>query len=95
MSKWKPETSGVPQGSVWGPALFNTFVSDMDSEIECTLSKLSNDTNLCGVVSMLEGTDATQRDLDRLERWARENLMKFNKTKCKVLLMGRGNPKLK
>ncbi|KFV09115.1 hypothetical protein N340_03189, partial [Tauraco erythrolophus] len=32
------------------------------------------------------------KDLDRLERWACENLMKFNKAKCKVLHVGRSNP---
>ncbi|RMC15464.1 hypothetical protein DUI87_07656 [Hirundo rustica rustica] len=61
--------NGVPQGPSLGPALINIFVSVMDSGIEGTLSKLAADTKLCGVVSMLQGRDAIQMDMDRFERY--------------------------
>ncbi|GAB0210116.1 hypothetical protein GRJ2_003477400 [Grus japonensis] len=83
-------SSGVGTGT---RAQINISVGDMDSGIECTLSKFADDTKLCGVVETLEGRDAIQRDLDRLERWARANRMKFNKAKCKVLHMGQRDPK--
>ncbi|GAB0176206.1 triadin [Grus japonensis] len=93
MSKWRSVMSDVPQGWVLGLALFNILVGDRESGIEHTRSKFADNTKLCCAVNTLEGRDATQRDPDRLGRWVCANLMKFNKAKCKVVHMGRGNPK--
>ena len=85
----------VPQGSVPGPVLFNVFAGDVDSGIENTFRRFAVDTDLGGAADMLEGRNTIHMDLDRLERWAHTNIMKFNKAKCKVLHLGQSNPKHK
>lgn len=65
--KWCP--SGVHTGT----RVTIIFINDMD---ECTLSK-ADDTKLSGAADTPEGQDASQRDLDKFEKWAHVKLMRL------------------
>ncbi|GAB0206461.1 mitochondrial enolase superfamily member 1 [Grus japonensis] len=70
----------------WKPA---NAVPIFKKGIECMLSKFADDIKLGGAVDSLKGREALQRDLDRLESWAITNRMKFNKSTCWILHLGR------
>ena len=57
------------------------------------MQKFAGDTQLSAAVDTVEGRDAIERDLNRLERGARVNLMRFNTAKCKVWHWGPRNPR--
>lgn len=51
-------TSGIPQGSILGTVLLNTFTSD--SGIECAASKFEDDMKLSGAIDTPERWEAIQ-----------------------------------
>ncbi|CAM5141001.1 unnamed protein product [Natator depressus] len=85
LSGWREVTSGVPQGLVLGPILFNLLITDLGTKSGSVLIKFADDTKLGGIANLEKDRDTLQEDLDDLVNWSNSNRMKFNSEKCKVM----------
>ena len=91
-SAWKDVTSGVPQGTIIAPFLFNVFVADMFSlELHSSLFCFADDTKL---VFPFVQEFSLQEDLDLICKWANSNGMIINPTKSGLIHFGRTNRKI-
>jgi len=95
-------TSGVPQGSVLGPVLFLIFINDLPLEVLSPLSLFADDSKIFSRIvtnkknskwAGFDGREALQRDLMEVQKWAEKWKMEFNVGKCKMMHIGRKNPK--
>ena len=90
-----PVTSGVIQGSVLGPTLFNIFINDIDTHVKyCTVLKYADDLRifLSSTKSDIELGDLqrkVQQDINSITKWACVSGMKFNINKCFYTTFGR------
>jgi len=57
-----------------------------------TCCKFADKTKPGGVSDTPEGCADIQQDMNKLERWAESNLMRFNKGKCRILNLCKNNP---
>jgi hypothetical protein len=87
--------SGVPQGTVLGPPLFTVHIDDIDDFVKLIelLKKFADDTKGLKFIKSLEDREALQKTLDELCNWARIWGMSFNVDKCKIMHIGRTNPR--
>jgi Reverse transcriptase (RNA-dependent DNA polymerase)/Endonuclease-reverse transcriptase len=83
-------TSGVPQGSVWGPRLFNMFIQDLIDEIQNSKIRLfADDAVIYKIIESEEDMELLQDDLSRASDWVDKNLMSLNVNKCKSVCFSR------
>ena len=94
-STWENVTSGVPQGSVLGPALFLIYINDIQNQIQSKMKLFADDSIVYKEILSPEDHTILQRDLDLLAEWSTTWLMHFNIKKCAVLSITRKrNPSL-
>jgi Reverse transcriptase (RNA-dependent DNA polymerase) len=78
--------SGVIQGSVLGPFLFNIFVADLPSCIKnSNLKQYADDCTLSKEIKSAKDKKDMQDDLNSAGAWCENNGMELNALKCKVM----------
>ena len=93
-SEWVDVISGVPQGSVLGPILFLIYVNDIPETVNCSIKTFADDTKLFRTVKTIDDCNILQNDLNTLSQWTSDWLLSFNVDKCKVMHIGKNNPKI-
>ena len=91
LSEWRPVTRGIPQGSVLGPLLFVCYINDLPDHLHTNVKMFADDTKLYAPVSNSREYKELQEDIDKALLWGEIWQMKFNKSKCKAMRIGKDN----
>ena len=84
-----PITSGVPQGTVLGPALFLCYINSMPEGISSSIRLFADDTVVYRQITSAADHAILQQDLHKLALWEAEYSMEFHPHKCNVLRVTR------
>ena len=92
MSTKLPVSYGVPQGSIFGPLLFNIYVNDLPSVTEnCSSQYYVDDTKLRLSFQFQDQHEAIakmNKDLLNIRNWCFDNQLLLNPDKTKLVIFG-------
>ena len=88
-SDWARLLSDVPQGTVLGPLLFSLYINDITTDIDSEIRLFADDCVCYREIKSTEDTVKLQKDIDRLDCWARNWGMRSQPVKCNIMQITR------
>ena len=81
----------MPQGSLLGPLFFIIYISDLPGIIskDSSIALYADDSKLYRIINSPDDMSSFQGDLDKISDWCKENKMKINTKKCKIMRITR------
>ena len=81
-------SSSVPQGSVFGPILFLTYINminDLPDQVRSRVWLLADDTVMYLALDKQDNSEILHKNIEAIERWEKLWSMSFNPSKCQVI----------
>ncbi len=89
-SQWISINAGVPQGSILGPLLFLIYINDIVQNIQANIRLFADDTSLYIIVDdPINSSNILNNDLETIQQWSEQWLVKFNPSKTETMLFSR------
>ncbi|MFZ2539529.1 MAG: reverse transcriptase family protein, partial [Oscillospiraceae bacterium] len=82
--------SGVPQGSVLGPLLFNLFINDITDSLDSSVTTklFADDVKIYSELTLPESSINFQKQFDNIHNWANTWQIGISYSKCNLIIIG-------